>query len=717
MNTYDTSGEPLGSTSVKVLYNNASNLDDAMNGTPEYWVDRFGRNRVSLSGFEAEFERRLDALGYYGLDNVYAAGLVLDSRAEIFLKDGEYYRLGPSAAIPYTLVGNWSVDGPDMVAVGDASLRSQLASSTGTDVVGFQGQSLTQRLGAVITPEMYGAPGTIGTGNAVADTAAWSALAVDAVKGVRVRADRTYLINGAINFPNPTGVVMDLRAGEWRQQQTFKQTMQFMAPSGLVFFGGTFYGLGGSAGEYDGASSSYNGVAAIYVEGGTDVFIDGLHGRQHAGGCIVFKGTIKKTVQNVDIQGIGSTYIDPVGQGNQGNGSDFGIMCQPLDNTLGWVYEDTFNNCRIYDHAFGIQTVQTKVCRVNGGVIGPCWGQHGIYAIENDNFSIVGTHFTQCYQFAVKNQFENYAGRFIGDVWAPDTTYAVGAVRRYSSILWRCVVGHTAGSTFVSSNWVVDDRYRRKGLSFTSFTIDGCGYGIGIINTSTSNPYDEYNRAGQIKDVLITNTVNTALYLERMVDMSLADVTVDTCSRGLFGTALSGSIKNLTVRNSALSAVAVSVHDNLDIEGSDFINCGAAGAGEDQKAGVVTFALGSSGLPSAAAHPTIYFDNNKWPIDTVGLYLVFDADTASRLNWEISNTGGVATTKKFYIQGTVTKQFRNHFSVNGYANTAQNEPTFNLSNWTTNFNFDANGAVTDQADVIATLMSILGGKNVIRKTG
>lgn len=51
MTTYNT-GNPIGSTSPKDLYDNAENFDDAVNGTNPTWVDRFGNTRVTMFGAE-----------------------------------------------------------------------------------------------------------------------------------------------------------------------------------------------------------------------------------------------------------------------------------------------------------------------------------------------------------------------------------------------------------------------------------------------------------------------------------------------------------------------------------------------------------------------------------------------------------------------------------------------------------------------------------------
>ena len=51
MTTYNT-GNPIGSASVKDLYDNAENLDVAVNGAAKTWTDRLGKERVSMKGVE-----------------------------------------------------------------------------------------------------------------------------------------------------------------------------------------------------------------------------------------------------------------------------------------------------------------------------------------------------------------------------------------------------------------------------------------------------------------------------------------------------------------------------------------------------------------------------------------------------------------------------------------------------------------------------------------
>ena len=57
----------------------------------------------------------------------YAAGLVVDGYNKVFRKDGEFYRAKAETTLPYPLNGDWAVDAPKFVSVGDAVLREDLS--------------------------------------------------------------------------------------------------------------------------------------------------------------------------------------------------------------------------------------------------------------------------------------------------------------------------------------------------------------------------------------------------------------------------------------------------------------------------------------------------------------------------------------------------------------------------------------------------------------
>lgn len=140
-NTYLT-GNPLGSTAVKDLYDNASNFDDAMNSASPSFTDRLGLRRETWAGMEKAFDDFLLASGYEFIGDYDVDGpLTIMQHNQIFSKDGEYWRASPTLVLPYTTVNNWVVDQSKFVSVGDAVLRSDLANGSAylvdSEVVGF----------------------------------------------------------------------------------------------------------------------------------------------------------------------------------------------------------------------------------------------------------------------------------------------------------------------------------------------------------------------------------------------------------------------------------------------------------------------------------------------------------------------------------------------------------------------------------------------------
>lgn len=129
MNTYPTSDIPLGSTSPKVLYNNASNFDEAMNSQTPAWFDRFGNRRETFCGMEQTFYTFLASSGFESVHLTYVAGtpLTVNRPTQLIDYNGSVYRVKMPSTFPLTLSGNWTVDSALLVDVGDASLRQDLA--------------------------------------------------------------------------------------------------------------------------------------------------------------------------------------------------------------------------------------------------------------------------------------------------------------------------------------------------------------------------------------------------------------------------------------------------------------------------------------------------------------------------------------------------------------------------------------------------------------
>jgi hypothetical protein len=164
-NTYDTSNEPLGSKAPKVLYNNASNFDEAMNSTSPSFNDRFGIRRQTWFGAEYEWQQMLVNSGFEPIHLVYTDGspLVVSRPTQLIDRAGISYRvkLPVVGGFPVTLTGTWATDQVQLVDVADAALRQDLAASTGATLIKDGTKTVSQKLAVIRrkTIDEYAVPG------------------------------------------------------------------------------------------------------------------------------------------------------------------------------------------------------------------------------------------------------------------------------------------------------------------------------------------------------------------------------------------------------------------------------------------------------------------------------------------------------------------------------------------------------------------------------
>jgi hypothetical protein len=128
-NTYLT-GNPLGSTAAKDLYDNASNFDEGMNSPSPSFNDRFNKRRETWAGMEASFQQALLNTGFEFIGNYDDPGeLTFIRRNQVMLKDGAYWSPAATLTLPYTTVNNWFIDQPKFIVRGDAVIRADLYST------------------------------------------------------------------------------------------------------------------------------------------------------------------------------------------------------------------------------------------------------------------------------------------------------------------------------------------------------------------------------------------------------------------------------------------------------------------------------------------------------------------------------------------------------------------------------------------------------------
>lgn len=139
MTTYNT-GNPIGSTDPRDLYDNAQNYDFALNSLTEaIWLDRFGVGRRTWYGLEVMVA---DAAAAYGI--ITLTGVSFTTGATVHLNEAllntannEYYKwtgtfppdgkIVPPSSSPESTGG---IGPGKWLSVGDAALRQQLASDS-----------------------------------------------------------------------------------------------------------------------------------------------------------------------------------------------------------------------------------------------------------------------------------------------------------------------------------------------------------------------------------------------------------------------------------------------------------------------------------------------------------------------------------------------------------------------------------------------------------
>ncbi|WP_435930082.1 phage tailspike polysaccharide lyase family protein [Dryocola sp. BD613] len=203
MTTYNT-GNPLGSAAAKDLYDNAENIDHlTLDQVNETWPDRLGRDRLTWYGMEEQYKRTLASIGWILVESFQSgATLTLSNQA---LKDeasGEYYRWDgnlPKTVPPGSTPATAGGVGPEAwVGIGDASLRTMLATSVGSSMIGMaSGGTLNQAI-AWVTPQQFGAKAD-GITDDTASLQAWASYT--GVTRKHLAAGR-YKISAKINF-NP----------------------------------------------------------------------------------------------------------------------------------------------------------------------------------------------------------------------------------------------------------------------------------------------------------------------------------------------------------------------------------------------------------------------------------------------------------------------------------------------------------------------------------
>lgn len=224
--SYDT-GNPIGSTDARDLYDNAENLDNATNGVAVSWVDRLGVARKSFAGMEADFQNFLISSGFQDL-GAYGPGLVITARNQLIVYDGQYYRSAPATVLPYTTNGTWATDAPYFILSGDNALRQDLISIADTTIGYYRNAVNCNQYGglqsALVDSDTVGKVIVVTDAQTISASVAVTGRALAAEYGamITIASGQTLTINGpfsagAYQVFAGTGVVTGLKEArpEW----------------------------------------------------------------------------------------------------------------------------------------------------------------------------------------------------------------------------------------------------------------------------------------------------------------------------------------------------------------------------------------------------------------------------------------------------------------------------------------------------------------------
>lgn len=173
MTTYNT-GNPVPSADARDRFDNSQTFDEAINGELTFYQNRVGNNVLSLKGmadlFQTDQSQRENDFNFfiqssgYEIPAPYTSGILMQRYTQLIEKDGELYR-AKAGVMPFTTTGTWATDSLNLISVGDAVLRQELAGPHGaalvrnTPVAGFS-YDLATWSSRIVYAEDFGADPT-----------------------------------------------------------------------------------------------------------------------------------------------------------------------------------------------------------------------------------------------------------------------------------------------------------------------------------------------------------------------------------------------------------------------------------------------------------------------------------------------------------------------------------------------------------------------------
>lgn len=360
------------------------------NAKSDQAVAKAGQNLVDM---QAQYDAFEQGAALYVIGD-YAAGLVISAYNQIFRKDGEFYRAAASLDLSYTLTGNWVTESVKFVSVGDDVLRQELASSTGSGMVGYRSVTVKGKLDSIaISPRDVGA-----VGDGTADDTEAVQLAINSGLIVDFGGpEYSYKVTAALQLRDGQSVIGN---GATLQQGTANtEILNIEGKSDIDISGLRFVGIGTDYSESD----SNRGCAVYGGTSGSRIKIQQNRFENFGYAAVRLRSQHKITVLNNQIVGPGSAVLTPVTSGRC-----YGLLIDAgCDGVLigGNTISDSAQGVRIEGGTTG-----TKNIRIIGNHIFGTVGQHGIYAGANlHQLLIAGNTVEDTDLVGIKVQSADYA--------------------------------------------------------------------------------------------------------------------------------------------------------------------------------------------------------------------------------------------------------------------------------------------------------------------
>lgn len=468
--------------------------------------------------------------------------IVLDSAGrvatgEIWLTAGNNYKFVLMTSTDVTLatwdnIAGIATDAGDLIytpaansllAPGPLTVKSALDQITdnedGSSLIGFiqsgtgaVAESVQDKLRQTVSVKDFGAVGDGVTDDTVEIQAAFTALSSN---GSLYFPPGHYIVSESIST-SATQISVYGEFAKIEQTGTFKKTFEFTDADQISVHGLHFLGRGT---EYNGASTSYNGVAAIFFDNGIDCKVSNCQIERHSGGGIRYTDIDGLIVSNCTIIGIGAAGgITPLG--NNGDAA-IGVASAPNGDANVVII-----GCTIKDHCFGVLASRRSGLVVDGCIIGPIPGQHGIYGAAKSGLVVTGCLFQDIVGEAVKNQIAAST-----DIDTSDCTIVGNTFR---AIGQSCVaMSPAAGSTVGRFNNITVSSNTAQDIGNYFCTIRRCDGAEIIANRvydCDAHPVQLEDFRGRITNNFIQNASWSAVYLQANGDCEISDNTFeDVC--------------------------------------------------------------------------------------------------------------------------------------------------------------------------------------------